>query len=44
MANAPEGVRSAAGFVTAGNGEDGVAAAIERFVLDPGGKSSRRSA
>jgi len=44
MANAPESVRSAAGFVTAGNGEDGVAAAIERFVLDPGGKSSRRSA
>jgi hypothetical protein len=44
MANAPESVRSAADCVTASNVEDGVAAAIERFVLDTGGASTRRSA
>lgn len=33
MANAAPSVRDAADYVTAGNDEDGVAAAIERFVL-----------
>ncbi len=44
MGNATESVRSAADYVTGTNVEDGVARAIERFVLDPGGKTSRWSA
>lgn len=36
MGQAPEAVRAAAGFVTTSNEEDGVAAAIDRFVLRVG--------
>ena len=35
MANATEGLKAAADYVTASCDEDGVAAAIEKFVLDP---------
>jgi len=34
MANAPASVRAAADYVTASNDEDGVALAVERFVLN----------